>query len=183
MKVMSMTKQISYDYYGWLISQIKTPNSRTFLELFERLHNVEFVWTVPNDDNRVQDGLDLRNEYLNTLPRVSAREIASFNSALHGCTMLELLVSLSRRVAFTAGGEAEDWAWQLLQNLRLHKMSDPLTAEKASRIDEAVDTVIWRTYQRDGRGGFFPLKWAEQDQTKVEIWYQMNKYVMEIQDS
>ena len=105
MKVMSMTKQISYDYYGWLISQIKTPSSRTFLELFERLHNVEFVWTVPNDDNRVQDGLDLRNEYLNTLPHVSSREIAAFNSALHGATILEILVSLSRRIAFTAGGK------------------------------------------------------------------------------
>lgn len=168
-----MTKQIDHDYFEWLISQIEVRSNRTFNELFERMHNIEFVWTVPNDDNRIQDGLDLRIQFLNGARRTIH---------LDGATILEVLIGLSRRVAFTAGGEAPWWAWQLIENLRLHKSSDPLTNGKANRIDDILEDLIWRTYQRNGQGGFFPLNNALEDQTKIEIWYQMNAYVMEIQE-
>jgi hypothetical protein len=164
--------EIDIDYYDWLVSQIEIPNGKNYYDLFERMHNIEFVWTVPNDDNRVQDGLDLRTEFIN-----GRTDMLSLPNA---ATMLEILVSLSRRVAFTAGGEPEQWAWKLLKNLRLHKKSDPLTDEKLHHVDDILDAVIWRTYERDGRGGFFPLNHPEDDQTKVEIWYQMNTYVIEM---
>ena len=35
-------------------------------------------------------------------------------------------------------------------------------------------------YERDGQGGFFPLKYPTEDQTKKEIWDQMNLYVNEM---
>ena len=159
-----------YKYYEWLVSQVETPGDRTYNGLFERMHNFEFVWFVPNDDNRHQDGLDLRLEFLNgNAPTLH----------LAGATMLEILVSLSRRVAFTAGGDERRWAWKLLKNLKLNKMSDPLTEAKAQRIDDILYAVVWRTYDRNGNGGFFPLKDSLDDQTKVEIWYQLNKYVIE----
>jgi hypothetical protein len=76
---------------------------------------------------------------------------------------------------------AEIWAWKLIKNLKLHNMYDPLTSRKVDIIDEKIEALIWRTYEPDGSGGFFPLKNAKEDQTKVEIWYQMNAYVIEIQ--
>jgi hypothetical protein len=164
-------KQVNYDYYEWLTSQIEIPNGKRYNDLFERMHNVEFVWTVPNDDNRVQDGLDLRPEFADG--KVS-------DLVLEGVTFLEVLVALSRRLAFTAGGDAPRWAWKLIKNLHLHKCSDPLTPQKLDRVNDILDAVIWRTYEPDGRGGFFPLKNPEKDQTKVEIWYQLNAYVIEM---
>jgi len=136
------------------------------------MHDLEFVWTVPNDDNRVQDGLDLRHEFLDGARR---------RLRIDGASILEVLIALSRRVEFTAGGDATVWAWRLLKNLRLSKMSDPLTGSEADHVDEILDSLVWRTYQRNGEGGFFPLKHPLEDQTKVEIWYQMNAYVMEMQ--
>ena len=59
-----MTK-LDIDYYEWLIDQIVIPNGKSYRDLFELMHNLEFVWTVPNDDNRVQDGWDLRPEFAN----------------------------------------------------------------------------------------------------------------------
>ena len=181
-----MLNPIDYEYFQWLTSQIDIRSSRTYNDLFMRLHDTEFLWTVPNDDNRVQDGLDLRNEFINDVViNISRREIEKFKSRmLKGATLLEILISLSRRVAFTAGGFPEWWAWQLIQNLRLHKQSDPFNDQKARYVDGVLENLIWRTYQKDGRGGFFPLNFASEDddQTKVEIWYQMNKYVMEIQE-
>jgi hypothetical protein len=175
--------RLSHEYYDWLVTQIDIRGARTFNELFGRMHELEFVWFVPNDDNRVQDGLDLRNEFLNKHGHASRRETRDFSEAMNkGATVLEVLVALSRRVAFTAGGHPKQWAWKLIENLDLDKSSDPLTRHKHEKVDEILDSLIWRTYHRDGQGGFFPLNWADQDQTKVEIWYQMNKYVNEIQE-
>ena len=163
--------RIDIDYYEWLVSQIHIPNGKDYGDLFTRMHNLEFVWTVPNDDNRVQDGADLRYEFADD----RKHEID-----LPAVTFLEVLIGLSRRTAFTAGGEADRWAWRLLKNIRLTKMSTPLTEERSQMIDDILDSVIWRTYAADGRGGFFPLNQPQEDQRKIEIWYQMNKYVIEM---
>jgi hypothetical protein len=169
-----MSRQIDRKYFQWLISQIEIPrrNSNTYFDLFDRMFESEFVWTVPHDDNRVQDGLDLRNEFLNGTHHIFER----------GASILEVLIALSRRIAFTAGGYAPIWAWQLIENLRLNKASDPLVGAKAIRVEETLYALIWRTYDRDGQGGFFPLNNTVDDQTKVEIWYQMHAYVNEIQE-
>jgi hypothetical protein len=98
---------------------------------------------------------------------------------LEGATMLEILISLSRRAAWVGGGHADKWAWKLLKNVKLTKKFDPLTSDDLVEIDDILDALIWRTYRPDGRGGFFPLKKPEVDQTKEEIWYQLNKYIIE----
>jgi hypothetical protein len=162
---------IDYDYFMWLISQVATPpNSKTYNELFMRMHDLEFVWMVPNDDNRVKDGLELRAEFLDG---------ARGRLKLEGVSILEVLVSLSRRVAFLAGGESDLWAWRLIKNLGLNRAADPITEAQVNRIENTLEGLVWRTYQPDGRGGFFPLKHPAKDQTKIEIWFQMNAYVIE----
>lgn len=172
---MTQPSQVNQDYYEWLTSQISIPNGNSYNELFTLMHEVEFVWTVPNDDNRIHDGLDLRTEFANTTyPQFRLQGLE-----LDGATFLEVLVALSRRTAFTAGGDQEEWAWALIRNLRLHKKSDPLSENDIFKVNDTLYSLIWRTYRPDGRGGFFPLKNPEEDQTKVEIWYQMNKYVIE----
>jgi len=171
-----MPTTVDYEYYIWLTKKIDIPNNKQYLGLFERMHNVEFVWTVPNDDNRVQDGLDLRSEFLNIQ---DGGEIT-----IGGVTCLEVLVALSRRVAFIADGahHSRKWAWTLLKNLGLQRFSDPLTPEKTARVDNILHDLIWRHYHANGRGGFFPLQNPEVDQTTVEIWYQLNAYVSEMTD-
>lgn len=170
-----MTPQIEYDYFQWLTSQIELPsnNSHTYNDLFARMHETEFVFIIPHDDDRIQDGLALRDEFLHgkTGHKLEPR----------GASILEVLVALSRRVAFTAGGDPSWWAWQLIENLNLDRRYDPFTAGRATRVDETLEALIWRTYQRDGKGGFFPLNETIEDQTKVDIWNQMNRYVNEIQ--
>lgn len=168
-----MTPQIEDDYFHWLTSQIELPadNPNTYNDLFARMHETEFLWSIAHDDDRVQDGLVLRDQFLN-----GRRHKFKF-----GPTVLEVLIALSRRVAFTAGGTPEIWAWQLIENLRLDRRADPFTKGRADRVDETLETLIWRTYQRDGKGGFFPLTQSIQDQTKIDIWSQMNAYVNEIQ--
>lgn len=174
--MMTTMTTVDHEYYLWLTQKIHIPNGKNYLDLFERLHNFEFVWTVPNDDNRVQDGIDLRSEFLDI------RGGGEIN--LSGATFLEVLIALSRRMAFIADGghRSSQWAWVLLKNVRLHKFSDPLTPQRAARVDEILHDLVWRNYSPDGRGGFFPLQSPDVDQTKIEIWHQLNAYVSEMTD-
>jgi hypothetical protein len=97
-------------------------------------------------------------------------------------SVLEVLLALSRRLAFLAGGEAPEWAWHLLENLNIEGCSDPLNLTQSGHIDEVLDALVWRTYHKSGRGGFFPLKKPKGDQRKIELWYQMQEYISEIQE-
>lgn len=169
--LISMT-QIEDAYFDWLVEQIEIPRKKSYLGVLERMHNTEFVWTVANDSNRIQDALDLRFEFSGKRKVMPEK----------GASVLEVLVSLSRRVAFTANGDRPRfWAWTLFENLGLHQITDPLTDEKSDEIEQILESLIWRVYKRDGRGGFFPLHNPTDDQTKVEIWFQMNSYIMEIE--
>lgn len=178
-----MTRYRNQKYFDWLISQIEINSNRTYNDLLNKLHETDFLWIVPNDDNRVFDGLDLRTEFIDNTHGWKLEEIMQL-PIMTGRTasVLEVLIALSRRVAFTCGGEAKWWAWQLMGNVGLFRFPDPLTRKKEERLNDILEALIWRTYKRNGEGGFFPLNESLEDQTKVEIWYQMNKYAMEIQE-
>jgi len=158
------------NYLKWLIRQIEPDRDRDYTDLFGILHAKEFVWLIPNDDNRLEDGLDIRAEFFNG----------------HGkhthlpCSVLEVILGLSRRLAFAAGGEEARWAWVLIENLELHRMSGRIGDIRAERIGDVLERLVWRTYQPDGIGGFFPLAWPPQDQRQVELWYQMHAYIEEL---
>ena len=167
---------IDVEYYEWLISQIKVGPKKEFLGLFEIMHNTQFTWFVPNDDNRVKDGKHLRQDFFRFVHKGRKRVLS-----LEWVSVLEVIVALSRRIAFQTGEPAELWAWRLIKNLGLHKASDPLSAQKTIYVQTVLDDLIWRNYEANGSGGFFPLERTVKDQTKVEIWYQMQEYVMELE--
>jgi hypothetical protein len=172
------------DYLAWLHEELtresKYPD-RTYLDLVTAMFDKEFPWDtrlpwcIPMDDNRLADGMELRAEFSVAygIPR-------SDMLCLNPCSFVEVLLGLSRRLSFVAGGSAHRWAWQLVENLELHRMWDRLSRSKMHRVGRILDTVIQRQYGPDGSGGFFPLAWAERDQREVELWYQLNAYVEEL---
>lgn len=156
-------------YFEWLLPQLRDRvTTRTYRDIAWIMFEMEFVFLIPNDDNRIQDGIDLREEFHpGWVPG-------------YPVSILEVLIALSRRLAFAAEGSAPGWAWQLMRNLELDKMYDPLGRRRSIRAREILEGLVWRNYRPDGQGGFFPLAFAEEDQTKVEIWDQMGAYVDEI---
>lgn len=174
----TMSNPLSEDYLRWLAPQIRDEQysqDKTYWDLLSIMFEKPFESLVPNDDNRMVDGTDLRLEFCYSQNiRVDALK------NLGPCSFLEVLIGLSKRLAFAAGGRAQGWAWQLILNLELSKMSDPLNRRKVRRVDDILDTVIQRTYDPDGCGGFFPLAWPDEDQTQKELWYQMAAYIDEI---
>ena len=172
-----MSQPLDELYLTWLYRQIgsirfKSP-ARTHWSLARQLYTKEFVWIVPNDDNRVEDGRDLRYEFIaeEGLVDVDPEWMAL------GCSMLEMLIALSRRFAFEMEGEPRRWFWHMLGNVGLNLTDDDDIQKE--EIDEALDCIIWRTYLPDGTGGLFPLKSPTQDQREVELWYQLSAYILE----
>lgn len=169
-------------FFTWLYSQVAdaevTDTRRTYWKLFRQLYTKEFVWIIPNDDNRLEDGKELRREFIH--------EEGLYNVDPHwielGCSVLELMVGLSRRLSFEAGGKPHYWFWQLVTNLDLEKYNDRRRLD-GNRVDDIIDRVIWRTYDRRGHGGFFPLKSRCRNQRNVELWYQLSAYVLELEPS
>lgn len=169
-----MIEPLNGEYLGWLIDQVQ--DGKEIETLLAILHEREFVWLVPNDDNRCSDGFELRQEFLgdpwdpNTL------------GAPEFVTVLEVLIGLSRRLAFQAGGSEATWARQLIHNLGLQGMVGPVNERCMAQIDEVLENLVWRRYNPDGEGGFFPLAYPKQDQRDVELWYQMSAYILELEE-
>lgn len=171
-----MTGTLDDLYLTWLYEQICDPHtdipSRTFWNLARTLYRQPFFWFVPNDDNRVEDGRYLRVEFIEDL----GLDVDDKWMDLV-CSMLELLVGLSRRLSFQAEGEPREWFWHLIDNLGIRY--NDRRRFPTREVEEVLETVIWRTYEPDGRGGLFPLRHPDRDQRDVEIWYQLSAYLLE----
>ena len=174
----TISQNLTEDYLRWLEPQLRDEHGnpgKDYWDLLNLMFEKKFTVVVPMDENRAVDGLDLRTEFAHEI-RIRPNRM----QILGASSFLEVLIGLSRRMAFIAGGSAPGWAWHLLSNLELHRMSDPLSRPKHNKAQEIMDTVISRSYSPDGTGGFFPLAWPDEDMTRIELWYQMNAYVGEL---
>lgn len=167
-------------YLTWLYGQVgsvKTRHkNRTYWSLFRQLYSTIFVAIVPHDENRIADGKDLRYEFLAD----DEDEQGNLEWMRLPCSMLEVLIILSRELAFEMDDDVTVWFWHLIHVLEFEHFNDREyddTAQEA--IARTIDRVIWRNYSPNGHGGLFPLRNPERDQRKVELWYQLNAYLLE----
>lgn len=173
-----MSHDLDERYLPWLYAQVgsvKLRNpARTFWTLFRQLYSTEFVWFVPNDDNRAMEGQELRNEFIDS----EGLEDVDVEWMELGCSFLEMLIALSRRVEFEDGRSSRDWFWEMLENVGLATYNDksPYSVED---VAHKLNVINMRMYDPNGHGGLFPLRVAHYDQRKVEIWYQMCAYLLQ----
>ena len=175
-----MTPPLDDRYFEWLYGQIAAVRnrnpSRSFWTLSRQLYTKEFVWIVPNDDNRVEDGKELRYEF------ISEKGIDQVDPEWMelGCSMLEMLIAFARRASFASDEATIEWFWRFIVNLGLYEYNDRVYTSATSKIvDETLDAVIFRTYEPNGVGGLFPLTHPTRDQRTVELWYQLAAFLLE----
>lgn len=172
-------------YFNWLCVRVKiTPLKRRYMEMARTMHGVRFIPAIyETDENRANDGLQLRVEYIEKYGMVgSACDRGK-------CTMLEFLVGLAKRMSFLMGTESDPhqtakYFWKMIDNLGLTKYDDEhwLECNGEFHVLDAMDRIINYSYCADGSGGLFPLKYVKGDQRKREIWYQMQNWITENAD-
>ncbi len=163
-------------YFDWLYAKVApiARHEKTYGELIRVLHNTEFVWLVLGDDNRAEDGLDLRDAFL----REAFIEDDDPAWPMLMCSVLEMLIAFAYKAEFQTDDSVRDWFWEFADNLHLTEFSDDNMDYQA--VEEILHIFIWRLYEQDGHGGgLFPLRATVKDQRKVEIWYQFSEYVIE----
>ena len=168
-------------YLEWLYKNFvgsvtaRNPNS-TYWNLTKQLYKTRYVWVIHDDKNRGEDGKELRREFINACDI----EDVEVNWLQEECSVLEMLIGLACRASFETGGEPGDWLWRFLNNLDLHSYNDRIyNTIVMGEVDAIINRLLDRSYARNGVGGIFPLKHARQDQTQVNIWYQLQAYLLE----
>lgn len=163
-------------YFEWLLQKIESSeyDYHDYYQLLYYLNSVEFEATVPNDNNRIIDGLNLRDEFLSE---------QRFPGYIGGpCSMLEMLVAFSIRIELDITGDpgSDDlgrWFWVMLDNAKLLRYDDDNF--DLGEIGLIVEKIVGRKYKRNGIGGFFPVFHSNKNQREVELWYQMQAYLSE----
>lgn len=158
-------------YFLWLVDLV-VPSDGQYYTLMDIAFNTPFFEVIPNDDNRAEDGIDLRAVY--------SEEVHVAIYAPPYCSFLEMLIAICQRMRDIDGKDTEYYFWKLLDNLGLSRFDD-------SRIDPILEddirsvlkNVVERKYRRNGQNGLFPLKKPDGDQRTVELWYQMHMWLME----
>ena len=163
------------DYFGWLC-MIGMPDERKrsrYIFLLKLLMNTEFRWILPRDENRSEDGLELRSIFED-----ETGEGCYYDGP---CSVLEMLIALSIRCDQELMYDPEDenradrWFWMMLENLDLTKFVDKSFDEKA---------VLWilsqwmdRNYSQSGCFCLFPIPKIATKFRRMELWNQLNWYL------
>lgn len=190
MTKMTRRPTLREEYFKYLYNLVR-PLPRTYQKLCKELHNKKYRWSVRNDDNRCEDGLHLRETFIeqNNLDE-DHLEVRGF---LKGdCTLFEMMTALAQRMDYELSdlvqpaNRTNKYFFEMLKNLKLDKYTDgQLIGERIDpiselEIDEILENLLSRTYGYDGEGSLFPLKLrSPKDMAKVEVWYQMMLYISE----
>lgn len=169
-------------YFQWM-SELAFPNvseRQQYSYLLEALHKSMFYFSVPMDENRMYDGIDLRYKFAYE-QRYSEDEASLALSNNKSCSMLEMMVALSikgdERILYDyeKGGRADYIFKIMLESLDLTRMTN--NQFDSYYVDTQIDRVLNRDYDWNGKGGLFTVKNPRRDMRLVDIWYQMNWYL------
>jgi len=160
----------------------------TYDLLLRELYGVDFYSLIPNDDNRGEDGKQLRHKFIDEGGQ-QALSLSGFymsGQQEEPCTVLEMLIGLAFRLEFEVANSRwerhpSEWFWILIDNLGLSWCDNAAFQEEdtVDFVSRKVAELLQRHYKDDGNGGLFPLKDPKKDQRRIEIWYQMSAYMLE----
>lgn len=171
------------NYFDWLYKLVcdkRYSKSISYKKLLMHLHNTTFRYSIPKDQNRADDGLDLRYRF--ALSQGYERSPRVIMDCLEGpCSVLEMMVALSIRCEENImddpniGDRTSQWFWGMVTNLGLGAMTD--SRYDKIFVDNTVNRFLDRDYEPDGHGGLFTIRHCDRDLRNVEIWYQLCWYL------
>lgn len=175
--------EINDDYFTWLsnlVCENRYAKQVSFNKLLTHLHNTDFRYSIQNDENRAEDGIDLRYRF--AMSQGYGDYVDYVADALDGpCSVLELMVALAVRCEETitddpyVGNRTGQWFWGMVANLGLGSMLDSKYNERF--VDDVLTRFMDREYEPDGTGGLFKVRGHTHDLRTAEIWHQLCWYL------
>lgn len=176
---MEIEERINSDYFEWLYGLVcaeRFGEDISFKMLFTFLHEVEFVYFIPYDENRAKDGIALRYRYC------LYHDCLDYEHYLAGpCSVLEMILALAIRCEENImddpdiGDRTAQWFWGMINNMGLGAMHDSNYNEWW--VNDIVTRFLNREYEPDGQGGLFRVRDWDRDMRTMEIWRQLMAYI------
>ena len=171
---MTYRDRMENDYFDWMVNiecGRRYAKSISYRKLLAHLHRIDFRYSIPKDSNRSEDGIDLRRRF--------DRDFARIRSDAP-CSVLEMMVALAIRCEeimddASLGNRTAQWFWGMIVNLGLGSMSD--ARYDRLLVDNAINRLLEREYEPNGKGGLFTVRRCDDDLRSVEIWCQMCYYL------
>lgn len=162
-------------YLEWLIGNVTDELSAavggSYSRLFDKLYRTEFVVILPFDENRLLDGLLLREKYNGPVD-------------IGPCSVLEVLISLAHRCEDQImhnndiGERSGEWFWEMLANMGLGVYSDDRYNEQD--VDDILRKFLFHDYNdKDTLGCAFRSS-EYPDLSSFELWQQMNFHLNDL---
>ena len=174
---------IQEEYFQWIVSQIDNRNYidvSQYKQLLMCLHSVSFIPVLPLDHNRSAEGVMLRYNFRYESGYGDMYDVVVPENMTHGCTMLELMLSLSISIEDTMSNSAYGnrvalWFAFMLNSMGIARFTDD--AFDLACVLAAISRVNSRTYQPDGSGGLFTIPDSPVDLRFEELWFQANRFM------
>ena len=169
-------------YFLWLGSLVDVDWDR-YSELLYILDNIEFRWSIPQDESRAVEGCLLREEFYNASNGVEDWVLFLDKP----CSVLEALIPLSRRMDDLLtdefkGDRSRVWFWEFIDNLGLRPYdNNRIKLHLYDNCDYDIQVIVGRWLDRefdfDGSGSIFPVPGCVGDQREISTIYQLYNYV------
>lgn len=175
--------KIQREYFEWMYDLVIDDrySKASYRKLLEHLNERDFKVILEMDENRAEDGTDLRYRF-GRERGYSTHDIEQFLD-IYQCSILEMMIALACRCEDqimeddAQGNRTGIWFWNMIVSLGLGQMNDERYSEK--RVDFIIDRFLDREYDANGRGGLFTIQNRYIDMRETEIWYQMSYYLDE----
>lgn len=175
-----MSDTVRKDYLIWLSDLVDISDKDEaggYGFLIKALFRKEFYWIIDKDENRAEEGKNLRGIFCDECG------IDDIPDSINGpCTVLEMLIGLAKRwndeVSLSDNEDNSSvYFWEMIANLGLEGCTDDKFDPEMVR--EKLENLMDRSYGTDGKGSLFPLSKSKEHQNEIEIWYQLQNYLME----
>nr|DAT35097.1 MAG TPA: hypothetical protein [Caudoviricetes sp.] len=140
------------EYLPWLIERGCLSEYRTLASVWDE---IEFIWYIPEDEDRAIQALRLRDEYAYEFDYRSPRQ--------GPVTFLEVFVSITDTLSAMVYQDREKFTRSILMNLGVSNLLDSecFSTELYSRGLDSAETVMYRNYHQNGSGGLFKVPGAK----------------------
>lgn len=168
------------EYFEWLYNLVcegRYSTQLSYKKLLTRLHNIEFIWFIPMDENRADDGINLRYRFAFD-KGYDPDQIKVYLDK--PCSVLEMIIALAMHCEEfmddpQIGDRTSQWFWSMMVSLGLGSVTDDNFDRKY--VNDVITRFLNREYEPNGNGGLFTIRRCEYDLRDVEIWHQLCWYL------
>lgn len=163
-------------YFEWLCSLCKRKGERvSFEKLLKHMYDKKFTYVIQQDSNRAEDGRFLRKRFCEKF-----KIDYELYLRLGECNVLEMMVAVLQRANDISDIGVADFFYICLNNMGLSTMHG--SSYNKEKVDYILDKFLARDYMPDGVGSMFYIPGETRDMRCMEIWYQMNQYIIKVLD-